>query len=99
MIIRVLQVWLKPGAQAAFEQLMRDEAMPLIRGERGLVALYVGSQLSASDSPTIIVVSIWRDQASLEAFMGPDWQVPIELPGEADLVLETRLDNYVRLDK
>jgi heme-degrading monooxygenase HmoA len=97
MIIRVLQVWLKPGAGAAFEQLMRDEAIPLVRGERGLVALHVGTQLSRADSPTVIIVSIWRDQEALEAFMGPDWQVPLELPGEADLVLDMRLDNYMSL--
>ena len=101
MIIRVLQVWLKPRAEAAFERLMRDEAIPLIRGEGGLVSLYAGKSLPPTndDSPQYVVVSIWRDQAALEAFMGPDWQVPIELPGEADLVLEMRLDNYVSLDK
>jgi hypothetical protein len=91
-------VWLKPGAEAAFERLMRDEAIPLLRGERGLVSLHVGTQAQTADSPTFVVVSIWRSQAALEAFMGPDWQVPIELPGEADLVQDMRLDSYTSLD-
>ena len=40
------------------------------------------------------MVSVWEDQASMEAFTGPDWRTPVALPDEDHLVDSTSVCSY-----
>ena len=41
-----------------------------------------------------VMVSVWEDQASMEAFTGPDWRTPVALPDEDQLVESTAVRSY-----
>ena len=98
MIIRVFQARPRPGLEAAYEQLMRNAAIPLMQQQVGLLGLYVGTRVPATTPAELVIVSVWEDQAALEGFTGPDWRVEVVLPGEAQLVLDTRVAIYTSLD-
>ncbi len=93
MIIRVYRARVKPGVHATYERLIREEAVPRMLASPGLISLHVGTPLE--DPPQeFLLMSIWRDLASLRGFVGPRWRESFVLPGEAHLVAAAIVDHY-----
>jgi heme-degrading monooxygenase HmoA len=97
MIIRVFRATVQPGMQAAYEKLLREEAVPEISEQSGLVALHVGIPI-AQTPDEFVIVTVWKDLESLEAFWGKSWLQSIALPDEAQLVKASSVQGYTTLD-
>jgi transposase/quinol monooxygenase YgiN len=93
MIVRVLRARLKPGKRAAYERLVREHAIPVMRAAPGLAVLHVGQPLPHRPDE-FVFVSVWTDLDSLKAFAGDTWEQVLILPGEADLVEEMSVQHY-----
>jgi quinol monooxygenase YgiN len=94
MIIRVFRAVPRTGQESAYERLIRLDSVDLVRAQPGLVALYAGHAIDDDARGEIVMVSVWEDQAAMEAFTGPDWQTPVALPDEDQLVASTTVRSY-----
>ena len=93
MIIRVNRAWVRSGAGADFEAATRAHSIPRLERAAGLVSWYAGRPLGATGE--FVLVTVWRDLESLQAFAGPDWQREGVIPAEAlPLLEETVLHHY-----
>ena len=92
MIIRVFRATARPGLEADYERMIREDSTMLVQSQKGLVALYTGARLEPGNE--LVMVSVWEDEESVAAFAGPKWHSPVALPGEAELVLQTEVANY-----
>jgi transposase/quinol monooxygenase YgiN len=93
MILRVFRARLKPGARQAFEKLVNDVSIPLLRAQSGMVTLHVGRPLPEYPDE-FVLVSVWTDLDSLKAFAGEAWDQPLITPGEAVLIQESTVQHY-----
>jgi transposase/quinol monooxygenase YgiN len=93
MIIRVFQARLKPGKREAFERLCREINVPLMTAQPGCLTVRIGEPAKAHPD-IFVIVSLWRDLPSLQAFTGERWQEATILPGEADLLEEAAVQHY-----
>src|SRR4029450_702233 len=88
VIIRVFRTKVQPGTHKQYEALIQERVVPLMLKARGLVSLHVGCPLD--DPPEeFLVMSVWRDLASMRAFVGPRWREAVVMPGEEHLVLHS----------
>ena len=94
MIIRVFRAVPRAGQESAYERLIRLDSVDLVQAQPGLVALYSGQAIDDDGQEEIVMVSVWEDQAAMEAFTGPDWQTPVALPDEDQLVASTTVRSY-----
>lgn len=92
MIIRVFRSTPRPGCEAEYERMIREESTTLVQSQKGLVALYSGARMEPGNE--LVMVSIWEDEESVAAFVGPQWHSPVVLPGETELVLQSEVANY-----
>ena len=93
MIVRVFQVTTHPGKEAEFGRFFRETAIPLMKRTPGLVSVMPGAP--RPDSPReFCMVMVWKDLASLEAFVGEDYQSPHIDPAEAELVQSRTIKHY-----
>ncbi len=76
MIIRVFRATPRPGHEADYERMIREESTKLVLSQ---------------------MVSVWEDEESVAAFVGPQWHAPVVLHGETELVLQTEVANYQSL--
>lgn len=93
MIIRVFRAQLKPGMRGAYERLCAEVSTPLMRAQPGCLTTHI-APLRDDRPDDFIFVSVWRDLASLCAFVGKQWEQVSILPGEADLLEQVRVEHY-----
>ena len=93
MIVRVFQAQLKAGKRGAYERICREHALPLMRAQPGCLSALIGAS-RPDRADQIVVVSVWRDLQSLQAFAGEQWQESLILPGEADLLERVSVAHY-----
>lgn len=93
MIIRIFQVLVREGKEKEFGDFFHNTAIPLMKGTDGIVQVLPGAP--RADSPReFSFVMIWRDLASLKAFVGEDYQSPHIDPAEAELVEARTIKHY-----
>ncbi len=93
MIMRIFQVLVREGKEKEFGEFFHSTAIPLMKGTDGIVQVLPGAP--RADSPReFSFVMIWRDLASLEAFVGEDYQSPHIDPAEAELVEARTIKHY-----
>jgi len=93
MIMRIFQVVTREGKEKEFGEFFHDTAIPLMESTDGIVQVLPGAP--QSDSPReFSFVMIWRDLASLKAFVGDDYQTPHVDPAEAELVESRSIKHY-----
>jgi heme-degrading monooxygenase HmoA len=92
MIVRVFRARVRPGSAADFEVMLREQSIPLLKAADGLVSWWGGRPLG--ETGEFVVVTVWRDLASLQEFAGPDWQREGVIPDELPLLEETVLHHY-----
>jgi heme-degrading monooxygenase HmoA len=93
MIIRVFRPTVHPGSQREFEAFLREEAVPLVSRQAGLVAQHVGRPRDPS-STEYVYVTVWEDVESIRAFAGERWQEAVTTPDEAHLLQDTWIGHY-----
>lgn len=92
MIIRVFRARLKPGRFEAFQRVYEEYGQPALRAAPGCLAERAGAPAGRRDE--FVIVSVWKDLASLVAFAGETWQEAIILPGEAVLLVAASVRHF-----
>ena len=93
MIMRIFQVVTHPGKEAEFAKFFHETAIPLMKGTEGIVSVLPGAP--RPDSPReFSFVMVWKDQETLKAFVGDDYQSPHTDPAEAELVESRTIKHY-----
>lgn len=93
MIIRIFQVTTRPGKEQAFSAFFHETAIPLMKSTPGIVSVLPGA--ARSESPRdFSFVMVWKDLASLKAFVGEDYESPHIDPAEAELVESRSIKHY-----
>jgi len=93
MILRVFRAHLKPGRRSDFERLCRERSIPHLRAMDGCQTVHVGRPLEEHPDE-FVLVSAWRDLASLQRFAGEHWRAPLVLPGEAEMIVSASAQHY-----
>jgi heme-degrading monooxygenase HmoA len=93
VIIRVFRPTIHPGKEREFESFLRDEAVPLVSRQSGLVVQYVGKPRDSS-STEFLSVTVWNDVESIRAFAGERWQQAVITPDEEHLLKDTWIRHY-----
>ncbi|MBO6891762.1 MAG: hypothetical protein JJ866_07470 [Roseibium sp.] len=93
MIMRIFQVVIRPGKEADFAKFFHETAIPLMKNTPGIVSVLPGA--ARAESPRdFSFVMIWKDLASLKAFVGEDYESPHIDPAEAELVESRSIKHY-----
>ncbi|MBO6510095.1 MAG: hypothetical protein JJ979_16715 [Roseibium sp.] len=93
MIMRIFQVVIRPGREADFAKFFHETAIPLMKNTPGIVSVLPGA--ARAESPRdFSFVMIWKDLASLKAFVGEDYESPHIDPAEAELVESRSIKHY-----
>ncbi|PRY25942.1 hypothetical protein CLV78_10132 [Aliiruegeria haliotis] len=97
MIMRIFQVVTRPGKEAEFSRFFHETAIPMMKATDGIVQVLPGAP--RDDSPrNFSFVMIWKDLASLKAFVGEDYQSPHIAPDEAELVESRQISHYTLVE-
>ena len=97
MIVRVFEARLRPGAEEAFAEALRDDVEAAKR-QPGLVSLRWGERVERGETH-VIVVSVWRDLDAVQDWLGPGYLEPRYAPGEVSLVAHARVRHYEGLER
>jgi hypothetical protein len=97
VIIRVFRPTIHPGKESEFESFLRDEAIPLVSWQSGLVAQYVGKPRDPS-STEFLYVTVRNDIESIRSFAGGRWQEAVITPGEEHLLKDTWISHYETIE-
>ncbi|WP_172296352.1 antibiotic biosynthesis monooxygenase [Pseudoruegeria sp. HB172150] len=93
MIMRIFQVVVRKGKEDEFGRFFYETAIPLMKGTKGIVQVLPGAP--RQDSPReFSFVMVWKDLASLKAFVGDDYANPHIDPAEAELVESRTIKHY-----
>jgi heme-degrading monooxygenase HmoA len=93
IIVRVFKATVRKGKEEAFETFFLETALPLVRGQEGLVSVTVG--LAHESSPSdFLMVTVWRDLNALKAFAGEQWEMAVVHPDEEHLLEEIAVSHY-----
>lgn len=98
MIVRVFRVLIREGRTAEFEGMVREQSIPWLNQSEGMMGYFPGKPLDEA-SREFVMVTLWRDLASVEKFAGTDWEQPIVTEDEAPLVEEMYAYHYLHFDK
>jgi len=93
MILRVYHARVHPGQEAEFERLVKVDAVPLMESQPGFLGLHLGRELNGA--PEFVLISLWRDLGALKAFAGADWQQPVVLHPDADVLQKTWVEHFI----
>lgn len=93
MIVRVFRVLVHEAKREAFEAFFRETAIPLVRGQPGLISFTAGTPMP-DEPPEFLLVMVWRDLDAMKAFVGENWREAHVLPEEAELVRERSISHY-----
>jgi heme-degrading monooxygenase HmoA len=93
MIIRVFRARVQSGMANAFERMVQELSIPLVEAQKGLLARYSGKPVG-SNADEFVMVSVWEDLASLQAFVGENWEEAIIPEEERPVLLETTVHHY-----
>ena len=80
MIIRLLHLKVHPGRQTEFKRVLELLIPYSIKTISGMVALYPG-QLQGPNSQDFVLVTVWKDQASMMSQTRRNW-IEAVLPPE-----------------
>ncbi|MGH6892546.1 MAG: antibiotic biosynthesis monooxygenase family protein [Dongiaceae bacterium] len=93
MIARIFRVQALPGKQRAWQEKVEAISLPWPRRQPGLIAFYPGRSLEP-ESRWFSMTSIWRDLEAIQTAFGVDWQPPLLLGDEPELVEAMEVQHY-----
>jgi quinol monooxygenase YgiN len=93
MIIRVFRAKVRPGKGAEFQRLVREQSIPMVKKQAGVVAVYAGSPVG-SNRDEFTVTTVWKDLEHLKSFAGGDWEKSVVPPDELPLLEATSIHHF-----
>ncbi|HUI14567.1 MAG TPA: antibiotic biosynthesis monooxygenase [Xanthobacteraceae bacterium] len=93
MIVRIFRVRVMPGKSEEWQQKVERHSIPWMRQQSGLIAFYPGEPINAGDRE-FSMTSIWDKVDSIRRAVGEDWQRPVLLADEADIVESVEMHHY-----
>jgi quinol monooxygenase YgiN len=93
LIVRVFRARIREGRVADFKRMVQEQSIPWLEGSDGMLGYYPGEPLLES-SREFVMVTLWRDVESLQAFAGAEWASPVVTEEEAPLVEEMFAHHY-----
>lgn len=93
MIIRVFRARVRPGKEREFERLVKEQSIPMVRKQKGVLAEYAGRPVG-SNSNEFTFVSVWKDLSDIKTFVGEDWEKSVIPPDELPLIEEAFIHHY-----
>ena len=73
--------------------MVRELSILLVEAQKGLLARYLGKPTGSSPDE-FVMVSVWEDLASLQAFVGEHWEEAVIPEEERSVLLETYVHHY-----
>ncbi len=73
MIARVFRAKALPGKEGELEQEIRQGSVSLVKDRKGLVTYYAGRPIGRTGDE-FVMITIWKELATVKAFAGPDWE-------------------------
>jgi quinol monooxygenase YgiN len=98
MIIRVFRARIRKDRISDFKKLVKEQSIPWLEKTDGMLAYFPGEPLERNEQE-FLMVTLWRDLDSLEAFAGPDWSDPVVTEDESPLVEAMFADHYLGFGK
>lgn len=98
MIIRVFRTKIRPDKVAEFKRLVQEKFIPWLTSTEGMLGYFAGEP-RGEDDREFVMVTLWRDLASVQGFVGGDWQTPVVTADEVPLVEEMMAHHYQRFDQ
>ena len=96
-LIRVFRASVKPGLTDEFQSFFLNEALPLVRSQKGMQRAKIG--LPSEGKPNeFLMISEWESLESLKKFAGEDWNNAVIDPRESHLLVETAVDHYYQVE-
>jgi len=93
MIMRTFRISAKDGKEEAFGDFFHNTDIPMMRGTDGIVQVLSDAPRLGSPNEFNLEM-IWKDLASLKAFVGDDCQTPHIDPAKADLVAARTIKHF-----
>jgi quinol monooxygenase YgiN len=93
MIVRIFRVRVLPGKSQEWRQKVEQHSIPWMRRQSGLIAFYPGKPIGVGERE-FSMTSIWQDVDSIRRAVGEDWQKPVLLADEADIVESVEMHHY-----
>jgi quinol monooxygenase YgiN len=97
MIIRIFHVEIDPAKRTAFEKGFASLSVGAVKRSSGLISCETGKPTKWTPN-SYIVITKWKDAASLEAFAGENWNVPVIPEGMEGFAVNTSVSHYVQMD-
>jgi hypothetical protein len=93
MIVRIFRVHVIEGKSEEWQQKVEQHSIPWMRQQSGLIAFYPGKPIGADDRK-YSMTSIWENVDSIRRAVGDDWQRPVLLADEANIVESVEMHHY-----
>ena len=98
MIVRIFRAKIRKGQVCEFKRMVQEQSIPWLENAEGMLGYFPGEPFG-DDESEFVMVTLWRDQESLRAFAGADWDNPVVTEDEAPLVEAMFADHYLGFDK
>ena len=98
MIVRIFRAKIRKGQVSEFKRMVQEQSIPWLEKSEGMVGYFPGEPFGDNEQE-FVMVTLWRDQESLQAFAGLDWDNPVVTEEEAPLVEAMFADHYLSFDK
>jgi heme-degrading monooxygenase HmoA len=86
LIVRIARYRVKEGREEEFEKLLRDEAIPMLKRQRGIMVAYIGRAIEPERRYQYVTVTVWRSLDDVKAFAGDKWNEVVVLDKEAEML-------------
>ncbi|MFW2587234.1 antibiotic biosynthesis monooxygenase family protein [Sagittula sp. SSi028] len=93
MITRIYRVQIPPELRSTFEPLFATKARAAVARAAGCLSVTIGYPSTVTPNE-YAMISVWQDQAALEAFNGTDWARPHIPDGMAQFIQTCWLHHF-----
>ncbi len=93
MIVRIFRARILPGRLREWQAKVEALSIPWLREQEGLIAFCPGRPLEPQERE-FSMTSVWKDAEVLRRAVGPNWQQPVLLEDEAELVESVAMHHY-----
>jgi quinol monooxygenase YgiN len=97
VIVRVFRAKIRPGKAAEFKKMVQAQSIPWLQRSAGMIGYFAGEPFG-DDEHEFVMVTLWQDIQSLEAFAGENWRTPVVTDDEAPLVETMVAHHYLQFD-
>lgn len=98
MIVRIFRAKIREDKVPEFKRMVQDQSIPWLEKSDGMLGYFPGEPFG-ENATEFLMVTLWRDLESLQAFAGDDWATPVVTEDEAPLVEAMFADHYLGFDK